>query len=399
MSESPRGSTEDRQKTDDQSDVERTLGALGQVVASLAHDLNNRFQAILMQTDLLQQKVGLPPVVSLRSKEIAEQARQGSELLVRILEFSRKWVSDRREVDLTSLVKRFCNSLKGSTSGNIRLVMMPENPGECKVLADAGQIDKMLENLVKNATEAMPDGGELKISLSSVVTGPERQAKNPQMPEGDWIRLRVADTGMGISAEKLPYIFEPFAKYKDRGEGLGLGLAEVRGIAEQHGGNVSVESEVSGGTRFDIFLPRMEATQRRVGSEELTPPGPGAEGATILVAEDDPVILSIMADGLGTRGYRVIQAANGREAINYYDRMGKDIQLVITDVVMPGIGGLEVLKQIREKNPAAKVMLMSGYAGVQDQHLQADWYVEWLEKPFDLETLMNAVKKALSGDQ
>lgn len=369
----------------------RRLAAIGRVTAGVAHNLNNRIQSILMNAELFGQENELPPTASQRVQRIAEEARHSRELLRRIWAFSSEWASVRRDVDLGALLTRFVDERRLGVSDNIRIELVMSD-GELRSLADRAQIERLMENLTANAIEAMPQGGRLTISLFRTVVGADGPAEISGMPEGPWFRLDVADTGTGIPAELLPHIFEPRARVNE--PSVGLGLADVRGIVDQHGGYVSVDSEVGRGTTFTVYLPELDDPDARGRAAAR----PSSDLAGILVAEDDPVVLSIMADALQSEGYRVFQAANGREAVSVYERVGDQVKLVILDVVMPGLGGPEAMARIRKRDPDARVLLMSGYGGTHDLSTPPTELTAVLQKPFTLETLLSKVSRALARE-
>ncbi len=370
------------------------LAAFGQVAAGVAHDLNNLLQSVLTNAELLQ-RTRLPPDQAQRVQAIVEEAQKGNELLKRILEFSRPWVSTRRQLDLGAVLEEFVSERRSGLPRGVRLELAKQAEA-CPVLGDRAQLGRTMDNLLANATEAMPEGGDLRIVLSTVVASADQPPPVTGMPDGTWARIAVSDSGTGIAPGDRPHIFEAFFTRKEGQTGAGLGLAEVRGVVEQHGGYISVESEPGKGTTVAVYLPRLEASRPGVGAEPARAAA-RAGRTTILVADDDPVVLSIIADALVAVGHRVLRAANGREAIALYERSGDDVDLVLVDLVMPGPGGLDVLAQVRQKNPDARVVLMSGYAagGVDDP--RAEDAFAWLQKPFRIETLTAAVRGAIEG--
>jgi CheY-like chemotaxis protein len=263
------------------------------------------------------------------------------------------------------------------------------------VEADAGMLEQVLVNLAVNARDAMPGGGRITLSASMVELDAEPGAKNPDRRPGRFACLAVSDTGCGMDASTLNRIFEPFFTTKAAGRGTGLGLATVYGIVAQHRGWVDVESEVGRGTTFRIYLP---APEKEAPSREQSTSQPAAKGKeTILVVEDDPDVLRMLGKALRSLGYQVIAARNGQEALTLWREHGQQIDLMITDLVMPeGMTGLELAGKVRAERPDLRVIISSGYSAELShaQNPTAD-HILYLPKPYQLSKLGTAVRRCL----
>jgi len=230
---------------------------------------------------------------------------------------------------------------------------------------------------------------------------PEMALRQAQGAEpGEWVRVTVSDTGTGIPPEVLPHVFEPFFTTKPVGQGSGLGLAQVYGIVKQHEGEIGVKSQVGHGTTFTFYLPALPVSAPEPLAQEMEPLAFG-HGETILVVEDDPSVREALSDTLETLDYRVLNAANGQEALEVYrvarsgDRPQQGVDLVLTDLVMPGMGGRELMRELRKMDPRVKGLAVTGYAVSED--LREEGIVEVVEKPFDVDTLAEAVRRALAA--
>jgi CheY-like chemotaxis protein len=260
-------------------------------------------------------------------------------------------------------------------------------------------------NLVTNARDAMPEGGELRIGLSLMEVRPAKEPPVAEMRAGEWVCLAVSDAGTGIPHEVTSHLFEPFFTTKPKGEGTGLGLAQVHGIVKQHEGYIGVETEVGRGTTFRVYLPAQRV--KEVRPEEAASAAPRGEGETVLMAEDEKKVRQMSREVLESLGYRVLTAANGREALEVYraaeracSEQGQGIDLLLTDMVMPEMGGKELIQELRKENPHLKAVAMTGYVLAEDlQELKEEGSLEVIYKPLNRNTLAQAVRHALDGDR
>ena len=269
--------------------------------------------------------------------------------------------------------------------------------------ADPTRMRQMLTNLAVNARDAMPEGGTLHIALERVTV---ERGKEPSMPErplqqaqedGEWIRLAVSDTGTGIAPDVLPHIFEPFFTTKEAGKGSGLGLAQVHGIVAQHGGRIDVSTELEKGTMFALYLPAL-VHQPRVPAMETQALVRG-QGETILIVEDDATLREALVDNLKLLNYRVLKAANGQAALAVMQEQAEQIDLVLSDLVMPEMGGQALFHTMRQRGLAQPVIMLSGHPMQSElESLQAQGLSSWMLKPLDMAKLSQLLAQALGAE-
>jgi CheY-like chemotaxis protein len=254
-------------------------------------------------------------------------------------------------------------------------------------------------NLALNARDAMPEGGELRIRLARAHFDPGAAMPFPGMRPGEWVRIRLTDNGTGIPADILPRVFEPFFTTKPPGEGTGLGLAQVYGIVKQHGGFIDVASEVGRGTSFEIYLPSETASAGGAPAPEEEKGRAGQE-ETILVVEDDATTRQALAEALRTLNYRLLIAANGREALAALEAEAGRIDLVLSDLVMPEMGGKALYETIRDTYPEIRMVIMTGYPRIRGTRELLEYgRVRWLQKPIGVKELAEAVRDALGKEK
>jgi two-component system cell cycle sensor histidine kinase/response regulator CckA len=369
------------------------LDALGQLAGGVAHDFNNLLTVMGGSAELAL--ACLPPSHECRQhiEEVLEATRRAVGVTSQLLAFSRRQVMKVQVVALNDALLRSQQLLRRLLTESVQLIYEPDTAG-CCVSVDPEQLEQVIMNLAINARDAMPEGGRLTLSAASVVVTDDDPI--PPLSPGRYGRLRVTDTGMGIEPSALQHIFEPFFTTKERGRGTGLGLSTVYGIVQQSGGTVRVEATSSKGTSFDVLLPAVDApfaTAKAPCDPALPVSKLGTQ--TILLAEDDDMLRGLATRALNRLGYRVIEAQNGSDALVHLNNM--DISLVITDIVMPGVGGAEVARRFRDSRPNLPVLFISGYA---DDIMARSGVTEagesFLGKPFSLAALQAAVDKALS---
>jgi len=385
------------------------LAAVGQLAAGIAHDFNNIMTSILLYAGMTTGATGLSSRDRKCMEIIRQQGLRATDLIQQILDFSRQSVMERQPLNLFSFMKELEKLLARTFPESVRIRLNCDHE-ECFVNADLTRMQQMVMNLALNARDAMPEGGKLDFELGRFQLEPGARSPCPGMPAGEWVRIAVTDTGTGIPPEILPRIFEPFFTTKPPGQGTGLGLAQVYGIVEQHDGHICVESpsttltatstrggrtgQVGCGTTFTIYLPALVVPR---------PEGPAQEervlvaggGEVILVVEDDPVTREALRDGLERLNYRVLEAANGRDALKVY-RSAERIDLLLTDMIMPEMGGKELIRELRKVNPHLKAVAMTGYvlAGVLRQ-LKEEGHLEVIRKPLDVNVLSKVIRQAL----
>jgi two-component system cell cycle sensor histidine kinase/response regulator CckA len=369
------------------------LEAVGRLAGGLAHDFNNLLTAIGGYTEFLLE--GLPDDASLRAdaEEIRKGVQRASALTRQLLAFSRREVVERRSLDLNEIVTEMDRFLRRLIGTDVELVTLLA-PGLGHVTGDRSQLEQVIVNFALNARDAMPAGGKLVIQTANVtVAGPIVNAQAPVEP-GDYVTLFVQDTGVGMDAETRARVFEPFFTTKDVGEGTGLGLSTIFGIVEQSGGRIYVQSEPGQGTTFQIYLPRSE---RGAAAEEPPPPAVTALAGseTILLVEDEEVLRALAARTLRSQGYKVLEARYASAALELWRQHQEEIDLVVTDIVMPGMSGVELAEQLAAARPNLTIVLMSGYsdADVADRVPIAS-RGGFLAKPFTPTGLLRTVREA-----
>lgn len=386
--------TEERRLQDRIQSQER-LATVGQLAAGIAHDFNNLLTGIIGFADLLSLNTSLPPDSKQMIDIIRQNGQIASELIKQILDFSRKSPAEMGLIDLRPLTKEFLRLIKKVIPENIHVSYSIDNDDEYIINADITKIQQVIMNLAINARDAMPEGGELKLCLSHVqITD---NPPFPEMPSGDWVVITVSDTGMGIPPEVLPHIFEPFFTTKEKGKGTGLGLAQVYGIVKQHNGYIDVQTELRKGTTFTIYLPPHKA-DTAIPTREKEVLIPRGHGETILIAEDNDFTCDFIKHSLIGLGYRVLTADNGKDAQSLFEAHHEKINLVITDIVMPEMDGIELSKTIKKINPSIKILGISGYdLSAERNKLLMAGIKDIIQKPLSLEKLAQSVFNALDN--
>jgi GAF domain-containing protein len=372
------------------------LAALGQLAGGIAHDFNNILTIINFGAEMSLCESGLSPGVSQDLQSILAAGRKGAQLVRQILDFSRRAWLDTRPVDLHAVVREITAILQRTLPENVAVIVEAE-PGDYTVAADPTRIQQALMNLALNARDAMPQGGQLRIVLSNVHVCAAEEAPAADMPPGDWVCLAVADTGTGIGHQVLAHLYEPFFTTKPMGEGTGLGLAQVYGIVKQHWGYIAVDTVPGQGTTFRVYLPvRSAAGEGETKPETPDQALPQGGGETILLVEDDDEIRSYCRETLGSLGYRVLVAGNGQEALEIY-RAQAPVDLLLTDLVMPEMGGQELIGILRKVTPELKAVVLTGYTVADLGELRAQGVSEVLQKPLTVHVLAQVVRHALDA--
>jgi PAS domain S-box-containing protein len=373
------------------------LAAVGQLAAGIAHDFNNIMAVITLYAGMLARAPDLPAKVYERLGTIHQQALRASDLIQQILDFSRRAVLERGPMDLAVFIKEQVKLLERTLPESIKIELV-YGRDEYVVNGDPTRLQQAVMNLAANARDAMPEGGRLRIDLERMQIEDAQRSPLPDMPTGEWVRVAVTDTGVGIPPDVLPHIFEPFFTTKTVGGGTGLGLAQVYGIVGQHDGYVDVKTEVGVGTTFALYLPALTVRPQPppLGTEQL----PQGHGETILVVEDAAATRQAVVCGLETLGYRVLEAGNGQEALVAFEQHSGEIELVLSDVVMPEMSGQALFQALRQRDPAVSVVLMTGHPlEGQIEGLRAQGLNGWLPKPPGIEKLAEVVARALEGTE
>ncbi len=371
------------------------MEAIGGLAGGVAHDFNNMLTVVRANCELLLDT--LPDTAHGHDElhEIRDAAQRASALTQQLLAFSRKQVVQPRVMAIRSSLDAVLPMLQRLMPASHSLsATCDEQP--MRVHADPSQMEQVFMNLLLNARDAMPEGGVIRVSCRRLYLTSATATPLGLLPPGHWICVSVSDTGRGISRDVMPRIFEPFFTTKPLGEGTGLGLSTVFGIVQQHGGGVTVESPDSGGTTFHVYLPQCDAPPE---SESATPPSPEMRGAEcILVAEDEPAVRNVVERVLRSKGYRLLVAQDGKEALALMATHGHEVDIVLSDVMMPTVSGVVLAQRLRASHPEVPVILMSGYGETDSVQQQlGEFGVAFLQKPFNAAGLSAAVRARLDS--
>ena len=391
------GDVTDQRQLAEQLRQSQKLESVGRLAAGIAHDFNNLLTVIQGYSDILRMELADRPRSAEAVAEIAAAGERAANLTRQLLLFSRKQVAQRSLVDLNELTGNLTKML-GRLLGEDIALRLDCRPGLPLVSADPGMIEQVITNLAVNARDAMPAGGRLKIATSVVDLDAAHVRGNAEAQPGRFVCLTVADTGSGIAPETLAHIFEPFFTTKEVGKGTGLGLATVYGIVMQHQGVVEVTSQPGEGTRFHIYLP---AASRAETESTAAAMSGGVQGGneTILLVEDEALVLPMMEALLRRAGYTVLSAMSGVAALAVWKEHGPRIDLLLSDLVMPGgLSGLQLAERLRAQRPGLRVIFMSGYSpdlrgglpGIEEG-------INFLQKPFSHPALLQTVRRQLDS--
>ena len=370
------------------------MEAVGQLAGGIAHDFNNLLTVIRGYSQLSLNELQKQDPLWENMEEIGKAADRASELTHQLLAFSRRQLLEFKVIDLNSLVQGMEKMLRRMIREDIELMIYPgENLGKIKV--DPGQIEQVIMNLAVNAKDAMPSGGKLVLETANVELDEGFVRSHLGSKPGRYVRLSVTDTGCGMSKEVRERVFEPFFTTKEKGKGTGLGLSTVYGIMKQSGGYIWVLSELGRGASLEVYLPWVDATVE-VLKEKVKREGILQGNETILVVEDEEMVRKLAVHVLKKQGYKVLEAPHGGDALLVCERHPEPIQLVITDVVMPGMCGPELIERLRQVRQDFRVMYMSGHAdeSVVDYGVQ-EGEMEFIQKPFTIKGLARKVREVL----
>jgi two-component system cell cycle sensor histidine kinase/response regulator CckA len=382
-------------KTEEQLRHAQKMDAVGRLAGGVAHDFNNLLSVILSYAEILL--ADLKPVEPMRDQvdQIRRAAARAADLTRQLLTFSRHQVVTPKVIDLNDLLVNLDKMLQRIIGVDVALVLSCGRPlGH--VRADPGSIEQVIMNLVVNARDAMPQGGKLTMETANVLIDEESARVHLGTKPGPHVMLAVSDTGVGMDRATQARIFEPFFTTKQVGKGTGLGLSTVFGIVQQSNGSIWVYSEPGRGTTFKVYLPRVDEA---VDVVRATPPGTTRRGTeAVLLVEDDEQVRSVASSILRRHGYRVLEARNGGEAMLLCETHAQTIDLLISDVVMPLMGGPELARRLSTARPAMKVLCMSGYTDDSVvRHGVMDSDIAYLQKPITPESLTRKVREVLDG--
>jgi len=385
----------DRRRLEERLQQLERMEAVGRLAGGIAHDFNNLLTAILGYSELLLARLDPQDAACRDIKEIEKAGRRAAALTSQLLAFSRKQIVRPRVLNLNAVVADLSKVLQRLVGERVELVT-DLDPATGRAKADQGQFEQMLTNLAVDARDAMPDGGKLRIETANAdpdaIPAEERAAMRPV----NYVVLTVTDTGKGMDQETQSHIFEPFFTTREQGKGTGLGLSTVYGIVQQSDGYIWVESKVGKGTRFRIYLPRVEEKDDKLALQD-SPAASVSGSETILLVEDEEVVRGLALRILRSNGYTVLEASNAAEAISIEAAYKDDIHLLLTDMVMPKMGGRELSHLLLSLRPDIKVIYMSGYTDSSVIHdLTLEARTSFIHKPFSPTTLLQTVRAVLS---
>lgn len=370
------------------------MEAVGRLAGGVAHDFNNLLMVISSYTELLLQQLEGETGHAKKLRAIAGAAQRAARLTRELLAFSRKQAMQVQVVEIDPLVQNFEHLLRGALREDIDFFLETDGKG-ARIKIDPSQFEHVLLNLTVNARDAMPNGGRFEIHTGLRKFDCEEMRSVFSIPPGEYVEISLSDSGCGMSPEAQTKIFDPFFSTKEQGQGTGLGLAMVYGIVKQSGGYIEVQSVENQGTSFRIWLP----TTTALSSQVAVPIARPCKGSgTILVVEDESALRQAISESLTALGYRVLEAADGVEALTIIERNGSVIDLVLTDAVMPNMGGLDLIQRVRASHPQIKTMLMSGYANSASPTTiseEGGAGLIFLQKPFAQAELAKAVRQVL----
>lgn len=381
-----------RELLEDELRQAQKMEAFGQLAGGIAHDFNNLLSVISGYTEMLLSRLGREAEGSREIAEISKAAKRAAELTGQLLAYSRKQVLEPSVLDLNAVVAETKSMLERLISENVVFsTALAEDLGS--ISADNGQVVQIIMNLVVNARDAMPEGGKLLLATENVILADDSSSRRPDAMPGDYVLLSVTDTGAGMDAKTAARIFEPYYTTKERGAGTGLGLSTVYGIVTQSGGHIEVESKPGVGTTFRLYFPRAAET-----AEAFSPKPPdehslmGSE--TVLLVEDDEELRGVAKEMLEKYGYTVLPAADGAAALELAQSHLESIQLLMTDIQMPKIGGIELSERLSALRPDLKVLYTSAYndSGSGLRRVAGALY---LQKPFAMENLARTLRQLL----
>ena len=370
------------------------MEAIGRLGGGIAHDFNNILAVIQGYSDLCLFRIPKEDPLREDIQAITNAVKRAANLISQLLAFSRRQTMKMEVIDLNPLLQDLEKMLRRVIGEDVELVTtLPDDLGRVK--ADPGQIEQILLNLALNARDAMPSGGKLTIKTANVTLKETNPQNDMGLTPGHYVMISITDTGLGMTPEVKERIFEPFFTTKEIGKGTGLGLSMVYGIVKQSGGHIGVDSEPGKGATFRIYLPRVDGSVVEVEEEEIAGPPLGNE--TILVVEDEEEVRKLVARSLKKQGYKVLEASQGKEVFPICEEQGGPIHLMVTDVVMPEMTGVELAKHIKQVYPEMKVLYMSGYnsdrVAIDCENLEKG--IEFIQKPFTVYRLARKVREVL----
>jgi len=378
-----------RAQLEDQLRQAQKMESIGRLAGGVAHDFNNLLNVIIGYASLIEDRAD-SGTLKQEAREILGAAERSAALTRQMLAFSRKQILRPETKDLNKIIGGISSMLQRMIGEDIEVLLQPSHDLS-PVVVDAVQFEQVIMNLAVNARDAMPHGGQLVIATSNVDLD-EKEASRFELIPGRYALMTVADNGHGMSAETQARIFEPFYTTKEIGKGTGLGLSTVYGIVSQSGGHIALESKVGEGTKFSIYLPASNKPAVTLTAPTVQRPAETC-AATILLAEDEDSLRTLTKLLLEADGYTVLQAASGAEALETAAAYDGPIELLITDIIMPGMQGRELALHLQSQRPQIKVIYSTGYA---DSELALDVHSRVIEKPFSPDTLSRTIRTVLA---
>ena len=375
------------------------IETVGQLAGGIAHDFNNLLTVINGYSDVLLHRLGETDPSRREVGEIRKAGERAAALTRQLLAFSRKQVMEAKSVDLNEIVSGMCSMVRRLIGENIQLSTALE-PELKTIIADPGQVEQVVLNLSVNARDAMPSGGTITISTANVDFAAPEDRDGYTVPAGRYARIGFADTGCGMDEETKARMFEPFFTTKERGKGTGLGLASVYGIVKQNDGHIRAHSAPGRGTSFEVYFPAREEDPDPSTGKIAAPasPLPGGAGETILLVEDEEAVRRMMAEGLQRDGYSVLAAGNAPEAISLLERHPGPIGMLLTDLMLPGMNGMELARRLMPSHPGMKVLFISGYTEEEvGKFVRKEHGTAFLQKPVTPSVVSRKVREVLDA--
>lgn len=384
---------DEKAKLEEQYHQSQKIDGLGRLAGGVAHDLNNLLSPILGYAELLLNDFNPEDDRKKKIEQIVQAGLRARDLVGQLLAFSRKQTLEYKSVDLNIVINGFKKLLRRTIREDIEIKVIL-TPDIRPVKADIGQIEQVIMNLVVNAQDAMPNGGNLTIKTAMTRLDEDYTLIHPDVQPGNYVMLAISDTGCGLDDDTSKHIFEPFFSTKGT-QGTGLGLATVYGIIKQHGGHIQFYSEQNNGTIFKIYLPVSEKTAQKMAKISKIPSNlTGTE--TVLIVEDNDLVLNLSKTILQHQGYTVLSAKNGDQALAILDTTDNPVHLLLTDVIMPGMNGKELFTRVSKKHPGLKVLFMSGYTdNIIAHHGVLENGINFIHKPFNVRTLAAKIRDVL----
>ena len=366
------------------------MAAVGQLAAGIAHDFNNMLAIIMLYAQMMKSNSDLAEWETKAVTIIDEQTKMAAKMVQQILDFGRRSMMEKRPLNLLPLLQEQVALLTRTLPDNVTVTLTTHAPGPYMVCADATRLQQIVLNLAVNARDAMPSGGALRFELDKF----DLAQANGKLTAGSWLRLCVSDTGQGIPEDKRAYIFEPFFTTKPPGKGSGLGLSQTQGIVLQHDGHIKVETAVNKGTTFTIYLPTIaDAEETAVVAAPTTPSG---AQQTILLVEDNPVVRQALVESLQGLNYQVTAVANGQEALDLLQANADEVDIILSDLVMPAVGGTQLFQQVQQQTQPIPMVIITGHQMDKElNELVAQGLTGWLTKPVNLDDLATLLQKAI----